>query len=184
MPSKGTYSTIEKDHLLLVLAYCGGNYKLAIRQLQGAIEDGQEVRVPGSVTAYEQLKRKNLDRYVRLQQEYAEEIEAIAVVQARDTAIRAGELEAEILTKIGEKIDDIDAKSLAIALKNVATTKGINVDKLLILTSRPTQITDKRDVDSILKAIAKKAPGLILMDGEAEEVPELEAGSPPRTDSS
>lgn len=168
---RGGYSDIEKDHLLLVLAYCGGSPKLAAAQLKAAKEDGQDVRTP-TANGLSLLKSRNLERYLRLHEEHSGQIEQIAVAQARDTALRAGELEAKILSKIEGQIDqgeEIDVKTLSMALKNVSTTRGISVDKLLILTNRPTQITDKRDVGAILRAIAQKAPGLIQLDDSEVE---------------
>jgi len=183
---RGGYSDIEKDHLLLVLAYCGGNAVLASKQLAAAKEDGQDVRTP-SANSLRLLKSRNLERYLRLHEEHSGQIEQIAVSQARDTAVRAGELEHKILEKIDVQIEageEIDVKTLSMALKNVSTTRGISVDKLLILTNRPTQITDKRDVGAIIAAIARKAPGLIQLDpGEVEEEDDGPAQLPPGEDS-
>ena len=166
------FTTIEIDRALLILAYSGGNtwhaHDWMTKANEELVEKGEEpLRIPSQVTLTKWKKTK-LERYVQLQTDHGADIEAIAVTQARDTAIRAGSLEARLLEKIEEHIDEIAPKDLAATLQRISITRGVSVDKLLLLTDRPTSITDKRDLAAIMEAIRRKAPGLIA--GDAEEI--------------
>jgi hypothetical protein len=65
----------------------------------------------------------------------------------------AGNLEQRLMAKLAESVDELPPKEIAAAARNLATSKGINVDKLLTLTGRPSQISETRNADELLRKL-------------------------------
>ncbi|NBV77933.1 hypothetical protein EBR66_07240 [bacterium] len=61
---------------------------------------------------------------------------------------------------------DTDPARTAAALSKVSQ---VSTDKLMSLTGRPQVITEERGMSEILRSLAAKVPGLVIMEGEAVE---------------
>ncbi len=83
---------------------------------------------------------------------YGRAAESFEAVVARATAA-----ENRLLDKLEREEDQLPTRDVAGALRNVATTKGINQDKALLLRGRPTEIKATADVTDVLKSLAKYA---------------------------
>lgn len=147
---------------LLALAVAGGN----------AAEANEHLRLldPPVAVAESTLRRwkvKYANRYSEIQADRAPLIESIALEQVREAILQAGKLQARVLEKLLERMErgDVEPKDLATILKAAGVSLGINVEKMLLLTNRPTVIAEKRDVAELLQSLAKRVPGLIEADG-------------------
>lgn len=141
-----------------------------------------------SVTAHDRLAEQGLhvdprllrywrtriypERYRDIADTHAVLIEQVIVQQARETALLAAEVERIALEETRAQIERGELKDASTAARNAATVKGINVDKFLGLSGRPTHITETRDAAAIIRSLRAKGvrvdwPGAI--DGTAEE---------------
>ena len=78
------------------------------------------------------------EQYRRLEEQHGRELELQAIDQARQTIVRAGEIERELLEKAKDSRPDMVPQ----ALRAVTDVKAKNVDRLLSLTGRPVQPKD------------------------------------------
>lgn len=143
---------------LLALAVSGGNAADALRHLSML-----EPPVKVHEATLRQWKTKYAQRYSEIVQDRAPLIESIVLEKIRETIVQAGTAQTRALEKILVKLesDDLDAKDLVSILKGSGVSLGINVEKLLLFTNRPTAITEKRDVAELLQSLSKRVPGLI-----------------------
>lgn len=162
----GPPSADRLERGLLVLALCGGNARQAEQQL---LLLDPPVKI--SHDALGKWKTKYAERYAEIHAEHVAELEAVIVQQVREAILVAGTLQSKVLAALLLKVDagDMDAKDLANVLKSAGVTLGINVEKMLLLTNRPTVIAEKRDITELLQSLARRVPGLIV-DGTAEDI--------------
>lgn len=158
----------ELEQGLLTLAVCGGNAAEAMRH--GALLEPPVKWTESKLRAW---KRKYAARYAEIQQEHVASIEAIVLQQVREAIIQAGALQARVLEKLLVAVEggDLEAKDLANILKSAGVSLGINVEKMLLLTNRPTSIAETRDVAELIQSLAQRVPGLIV--GSAEEITDV-----------
>jgi hypothetical protein len=67
---------------------------------------------------------------------------------AAATALEAVELAA--IEQMAESIQRLDPRDIPAAVKNITTAKAINIDKHLVQSGLPNQITEHRDAGSLL----------------------------------
>lgn len=98
------------------------------------------------------------DRYAALQREHGADIEQAIVRETRDLARSAALVERMAIDRAMDEILDgrVRPEQLAQIALNMAKVKQSNIDKLLALTGRPQQITEHRDLDAIMRALAAK----------------------------
>lgn len=105
---------------------------------------------------------------------------AILANECEDIAHAEVRLEWLVLEKAKEKVenDEIDARDLGGLLRNVATSKGINLSNANVLRGRPTTIHESRGAEDIMRALFSKLN--MPVDSTAEEIPtaEIEEGTP------
>lgn len=171
---KPRYTPEQIDVALLALAGCGGNAAEAARQLAAADAEpvpGKDVAAIPERTIREWRAGVHAGRFVELSQKHGRRIEESIAVQAREVLLRIGEVEILALEKTKEKLESGDVSDPSTVLRNLATTKGINTDKLMTLTGRPNVITHERSAEDILKAINELAPDLFVVADEEGSAP-------------
>jgi hypothetical protein len=152
------YTQAEIDKGLTLIAHCAGSAQHA-SEMSG---------IPMQ-TLYDWKTKHHVELYRQIQEREGPKLEALAVNQAREIIVQAAELEKDLITQLAEQRYNLKAGEIAGALRNVTTTRGISVDKVLQLTGRPTVVTEHRSGDDILRSLKTKLPGLIV-NGTAEEL--------------
>ena len=108
------------------------------------------------------------EEYDELRERYAPQLEAEVVRQLRETAIYAGVVQRKAIEAAEERLDarkDIAPAQTAAALAKVSSSA---TEKLLALTGRPTQITEHRTLEEIVRPLI--AQGVLQLDaGDGEE---------------
>lgn len=142
------YTAEDIDSALTVVALYGGRTSLAAEALA---EHGQ----PIPQQTLSRWKNHPDGRYDRVCTEVAPRIGERAAQLAEAVVLQASELEAELLKQIRDNRRDIKPSELAGALRNVTTTKALNMDKVVNpLRNRPSTITEHRDAHNILDELS------------------------------
>lgn len=172
---KWTQQEIEK--CLHVLAWENGS---AIRSIPIIEEQfGISVPKPTLISWKNQLHR---DRYHQIREEVIPKIRARAAESAMSLAEEQAEVSAQILHRIRDELPEIPARDLAGALRNVETSKAINLDKHQVLTGAPTSVVEHRSLRDLVHGLEKR--GVIrIQDAEVVEHDELPPGPPSEDDS-
>lgn len=139
---------------LLVLAKHGGNAVQASAELA---ENGTPV--PES-TLYDWKSNQHPELYAEIHDTYSREIEARLIPELRDSARLAAQVARNAILRSQEQLDAGQVKDPGTLARNMATTGAINIDKLLLLTERPTVRTENTDVTSLLRSLEAVIPGL------------------------
>ncbi len=164
-----TYSPEQTTKALLTVIACAGNLSQARKRL---LSEGEDVPLK-TLSAW-----KDSPRYRELERTHGRAIEDELVDHARRSAMLAAELEREGLQAALEDVRaartavaDLEAERItpnayrAIMARaenpaqmalNASKIKGGNVDQVLKLTGRPTEITEHRNVDDFFDALYKK----------------------------
>lgn len=149
---------LVKPRGLLALALAGGNARRA-SELCG---------VPEST-----LKRwrvQDAAEYERARIEVAPKLEAVILSDMREFVLEASRVKAVALQKTLEALeaDEIPKRDLPGALRNITTAEAISVDKIMVLSGRPTSVVEHRSLGQLVARLA--AIGAVV-DGSAEELP-------------
>jgi hypothetical protein len=95
------------------------------------------------------------DRYAHIRDVRAREIERSVVHKARALAEQYSDLEQELITEIRAQMAAGTLKDASTTLRNIAVSKGIAIDKMLVVDGRPNQIAEHRSVDDDLRELAR-----------------------------
>ena len=159
--------------LVQVIA-CAGNASEADRRLRA---EDKTWRVPLR-TLQEWHTDTHAHRYRQLERDHGRELEALAIDSARRTLTLAAEVELLGLTQMREELQARKARDPSQMALNASKIKSANVDQVLKLTGRPTEVVEHRNADDLLDSLAKKL-GLALepepADAEVIERQELTA---------
>jgi hypothetical protein len=159
---KRSYTAEQVEAGLQALAIADGNHRLASRLLAEHEQD-----IPAATlyhwkidkaADYEQIKATILPQ---IREKMAAESEALAVAYAH--------MERETLERLNARIDELKPGELAQVATRIATSRGISVDKASVLRGMPTEITEHRNADELLRKLSTQLPGLIV-EGTAEEI--------------
>lgn len=95
--------------------------------------------------------------YDRVRAELVPQLERLVVSEAYARVIELGELEAKVAAALAVAIDEgtIPQRDLPGALRNITTSKAINVDKILALSGRPTQVIEHRSGAELVARLAR-----------------------------
>lgn len=146
---RGDRTIEDVEAALTLLARNGGNTALTHRQLE---EAGQLIP---QQTLHDWMSRRHVDRYREIQTQLAPQIEQAAINSAREIITVAAQKEAQLLEALDPS--QLSAKDIAGALRNVTTTKALNIDKALLpLTGRPSSFSANLNPDDIAESLAKK----------------------------
>lgn len=159
------YTEAEIEQGLHMLALRSGNSRAAAKELAKG----------GVKVSYSTLYRWQQDqpeRYQRIEEEVIPELYAGLARSNEAVAQQATDLEVKLLGKIDQATDagELTAKDQAGALRNVSVTKGVAMDKATIARGRPTEIKATADVTQLIESMARRFPGVIQHEGEAEEI--------------
>ena len=161
-PGQG-YTEEQIDRALVEVALCAGNTHAAHRNLRAL---GFEVP---RATLYEWITRTQAERYQRVRVELAPRIAAKIAAECEDTAEVAGALERNMIAKLAKDYDKLAPRDQAGALRNVSTTKAINIDKAALMRGQPTEIVEHRhDVAELWAEFEVMFPSVVK--GEAIEI--------------
>jgi hypothetical protein len=178
------YTPEEVERCLLELALVGGNSNAASERLN------EEAGIDISPRLL-RLWRGELHarRYQELLSENAREIEETIIAECRETAVLAAMVERAALQLTLEQIKSGKIRDPSAAARNAGATKGVNIDKMLTLSGRPTQIIEQSSPDEMLAALLRDKVFVPVDDGDdnvfelpAEAVTEFVA-APPSPDS-
>ncbi len=137
------YTVEEVDTALLTLSRAGSS-RLASEHLASI---GIEI-TPERLRSMRNKEYPN--RYAHLQAQHGAELDQLIVQNSRAAFLQAAVIEERVLDRLEDNIEKLDARDLPAAAKNLTTVKAINLDKHMLATGRPTQITEHRDAASLL----------------------------------
>lgn len=153
---------------LTTMVACGGDAGEAYKLLR----DGSEEPLGLSKLILESWRDVRFPRlYAQIAEHYGRELEETVVVQMRELAAAAARVQRKAIERAGEGVEEMTAVEAAKAARDLAHVSGQNVDKLLTLTGRPTEITEERSAIQIARGIMARYPHLLVVDGEAQEEP-------------
>lgn len=164
-----SYSLEEVEAGLSALAIWHGNGRQAARVLK---EQGLEIP---ERTLYD-WRKTHADRLAELQEQIVPKVREKLAQQFEVIGMRSAELTLKSLEKYDDKLDGLEARDLAGAIRNISTTGAIGVDKASLLRGLPTEIRQTDSAEDILKRLAQKHPGMFV-EGTAEEIREAEVVS-------
>lgn len=122
-----------------------------------ALKQAFDLVIPGS-TLKVWRDSTHADRYTALQDEFGGQIEQAIIRDTRDLTRAAVQVERMAIEQAYEALDHGTVRpevAAQIAL-NMSKIKQSNIDKLLALTGRPQQITEHRNANEIIRALAAK----------------------------
>lgn len=161
------YTAEEVDRALLVMALCGGNSLEAARQLAA-----QGCPVPSS-TLRDWKTDLHADRYQSIQEREAKILEEHLIAQQREVAIAASSASLLAVEAARAELTAGTTKDPARAAQALQTTAGIASDKMLTLQGRPTNITQPVGTTELLRRIAQRIGGTVIVDATVVEDPPL-----------
>lgn len=156
----------EIDQALMVLAYYGGNAEAARRAL--AEKEEWIGKIPDSSTLRAWRGRTYAARYIEIATRERPKIEKVALARMQETVLQAQEVQQLGLEAAIYQLKAGEARDPSAVAKNAAIVAGVNVDKLLTVSGRPTVITETHSVDDRIAALKRKRPELFI-DSTAEE---------------
>jgi crotonobetainyl-CoA:carnitine CoA-transferase CaiB-like acyl-CoA transferase len=164
------YTPAEIDKALSAYVLTGGNAKQAQELLLSY--DG---KAPSDVTIG-QWAKEHADRYHELREELAPQVAKKIAAEAEGLALKLAQAEEKLTAKLLEAIEngELPAKEYSGALRNITTSKALQVDKLSSpLRGRPTVIHGPADPSEMLATLARK-----LGIPDRPEIPQSSASSP------
>lgn len=138
--AKRSYSAEERTRALVVLASSAGNCAQA----------SKEVDVPVDTL---RLWKKS-DEYERIRHDYGHKLEEFVIAEIRERMVEQSELERLALEKTREALENDEVKDPARTMRDIVHAKGQNIDKLRVMTGRPTDITEHRSLDELVRALS------------------------------
>jgi len=168
------YTDQEIEIALTALAICSGQRRRAAE----LVKETHDLEIPPE-TIRDWRKHTHTDRYERIRQEIAPQLEAQLADAHQALADNAAKLEAKTIERPDERLKagDVEDKDLANILKNSAIAGGIHVEKARLLNDRPTQIV-KKELPEVLRALKGKGLDVEVIEAEVvEEKPTAEIGS-------
>lgn len=168
-----SYTLEQREAGLTALAIWHGNSRQASRTLK---EQGLDI----PHQTLQDWKRAHAERLAELTEQIVPQVREKLAQQFEVIGMRSAELTLKSLDKYDEKLDGLEARDLAGAIRNIGTTGAIGVDKASLLRGMPTEIRKTENVSDLVervqqteKALRERYPSLFV-DSTAEEIPEAE----------
>lgn len=153
------YTEEQRELALTTLARFNGNATRASKAL-GGYPERQTLR---------KWKKLHHARYLELQQEVIPQIRAAQAERAAELARKEATVEEEALALLRDNLVKLDPRDLGGALRNVATSKGINLTHMDKLQAPPERPAD--NANNLVEAIAKlERMGVITVAGKEPDV--------------
>lgn len=136
---------------LYMLAYRAGNYELAI----------QDVKTAGIDITIETLKvwatETYIEQYEHIRNKLRETYEDEAVMNMRDRIKESDAAEKQAIQRVLDTIQGTDdPKAAAQAAYYLSQVKKNNVEKMRLMTERPTEIVEDRTPESALRSLISR----------------------------
>jgi len=140
------YGAPEVTRALTAVAYANGNTRKAARDLA---EDG--IRMDDSLL-WRWKSEQHVEEYERIRQTILPQIRRQAGDEHLDLASRQMAVNRQILERLGKEVDDLPAKELPGASRNMSVGAAVETEKAQLLHEQPTE---RRAVDlpSMLKEL-------------------------------
>ena len=167
-PYTGFFPPETVELALRVMAEAGGNSVAAHARLEAEFGAALE-RVPKADTLHDWRTKQYPVRYRAIVNENDVVLEDIVKAQLRTSQVLAGQLQTAALEQLRDRISAVPAERLSGAVRDLATSRAIDLDKLRLLEDKPTQITETRGAPELLRDIAGR---LNLIDDD--DVPDAE----------
>lgn len=175
----------RKTRGLIALAACAGEPKAAERHLR---RTGSAVRV--TAATLEKWRDEMPDVYARVADDYGTQLEAQLVVDHRETALKCMDVLDQALERTKDRMQFLSAAEASKVAFDMSRIISGSTRDMLVLTGRPTDISDNRGAVEIVGALAARFPKLFEQLGagdgtvegtaeEAEVVPEDLTQEPP-----
>lgn len=162
------YTPEEIDRALLAYMVTGENAPRTLELLAASGVDD----LPSTSTLHKWANTLHADRYAQLQTEQAPKVAERIASQAEALALRFADLERKLADRLEQDLEDGKVKDVSGALRNVSTSKALQIDKLSSpLRGRPTVITGHLDPSESINALARRLGIQHVLDGTAEELP-------------
>lgn len=150
------YDAYTIERALAELALCDNRPTLATRRLAH-----EGIKVP--VTTLIAWRDNRPDQWQAIQAREIPQIQAKVADDCERLALTLNEAEEEAVEQLRGNLDKLDPKDQAGAIRNLATAKAINIDKMQLLRNKPTAINVGLDADQLLRSLQS-------IDGTAEEL--------------
>lgn len=149
-----SYGEPEIQRGLIAIAYAGGNYTRASRDLK---EDGITIN-PSTLRrwAVEQYP----DRYADVRRKVLPQIQAAMAQEHTALAHRQTEVAAALVDELDQERAQLEPRDKINALAKMDIGSGIHSEKGLLYDGQPTSITQGKSVEELLRGL--KARGLFL----------------------
>lgn len=157
------YTELEIRLALEMVAICAGNASEASRRL----ESRRGLKIPSS-TINEWRRSTYAQEYEAVQFEVREQIDRAVIAEARDLVTELAGLERVAMGKTLEQLESGSVRDASGVLRNVSTSKAINLDKIALHEGRPTAIVENRTGEATLRALAAMGR-MAVVDSTAEE---------------
>lgn len=119
------------------------------------------------------------DLYLQIREGEAEKIKARVATHVEDLLRESLEVTGRALRRTDAKLDELDARDMPGALRNVATNTAILADKLQQMRGgQQITISHELNADELLSKISRLLPGSAAIEGSAEEVSDAELAQP------
>jgi hypothetical protein len=159
----------EEDVIAGMMAVIGHtSYADAARYLQS---DGREIN---EETLRRWCRETKTVQFEKMRDEWAGQIEAQLANNLLDNARLAAQVERQAIEATKDSLDNKTAREPAKIARDLSQVKAQSVDKRLALQGRPTQISERRGISEIVKALVGMRVAVIE---EAEVVPDATAAS-------
>jgi NACalpha-BTF3-like transcription factor len=147
---KHAEATVDRALTLLLFGVSLGEVSKALRE-----EYGTEVSIPTLRTWRDVSHAK---RYTELHEKYKDEIEGDAIRRMRERLRLVDQAEMLAVSRVITELENqrLTGKDAAVAALNMSRVKAQNVEKLMQLTGRPTQIIEDRSgavTDQVLREL-------------------------------
>lgn len=161
---KSRYSADTIESTLMALAAAGGNARIAHEALKGQGLEAPPMRTMSWwLTVYP-------NRFQRACELHADHLEDTILAQARTNAVFQGHIQRDLLRRLQQQVSHMSGKDAATAVQKLAISKGVDIDKTLLLTDRPTSITATPDVEATIRRL--NALKIHAIEATAEEIGE------------
>lgn len=152
----------EVEFSLLQLAFSRGNAEGTYRRLLSMYERGDITWKPATPETLRKWRHRYAAEYLHLCQQEAPRIRQEVAEESVSLARRYAVAEGKALERLEENMDEIAPRDMANVVRNLATSKGIAVDKYeKIAAPEPDQTNAPAQLEALLKGLADKYPGLV-----------------------
>jgi hypothetical protein len=143
-------------------------YRSAKKAADVMAERGVTV-TPGTINAWQ-------TKHADIHEAALTRIDEVLAERSEHLVREATELEIQLLGDLAERRDELDAKDIASALRNVSTTKGITFERVVgPIRGRPNVVIEHREPTKLLEEMARIAEMVRpSVEGSAVELPDAQ----------